>query len=262
MKDHQKLLTDLRDLKLLTIADRLEEYIANPSSETEGFLGFLEELVSEEINFREQKNLERRIKSAKFPVLKRLESFEFDFQPSINKAKIDELSTLKFIEDKENVIFLGPPGVGKTHLAIALGVKACEAGHRVLFTTLNEMISALMASVADNTMMSKLRIYTQPELLIIDEIGYLPITKEGTNFLFQVVSKRYETGSIIVTSNKSFADWGTALGDNVMASAILDRLLHHSTVFNIKGESYRLKEKRMEVTRAERTLIGQQLINN
>lgn len=262
MRDYQELLADLRDLKLLAMAERLEEFLANPNSEIDGFLNFLDELISEEMSFKEQKSLERRIRSAKFPVIKSLDSFEFDFQPSINKAKIDELSTLKFIEDRENVIFLGPPGVGKTHLAIALGVKACEAGYRVLFTTLNEMVSTLMASIADNTMISKLRIYTQPALLIIDEIGYLPITKEGTNFLFQVVSKRYETGSVIVTSNKSFADWGAALGDSVMASAILDRLLHHSSVFNIKGESYRLKEKRMEVSRAERSMIGQQFINS
>ena len=151
----------------------------------------------------------------------------------------------------ENVLFLGPPGVGKTHLSNGLSVKACEAGYNVLFTTLNEMISVLMASLADNSFLAKLRTFVQPPLLVIDEVGYLPVPKEGANFLFQVVAKRYETGSIILTSNRSFADWGEILGDSIIASAILDRLLHHSTIFSIKGASYRLREKKEELVRKE-----------
>ena len=144
--------------------------------------------------------------------------------------KLDELSSLRFIGNRENVLFLGLPGVGKTHLSIGFGMKACEAGYKVLFTT-----------------------------LIIDEVGYLPVPKEGANFLFQVIAKRYETGSIILTSNKSFSDWGEVLGDNVIASAILDRLLHHSTIFNIKGESYRLREKRKELVKEEKKEIGNRI---
>ncbi len=249
MESYEKLLSDLRNLKLTAMADIIEKQIE--SGETVD-LNFLAELVSGEISLKEQKSIESRIRSAKFPAIKSLDRFDYDFQPTINREKIEELTSLKFIDNKENVIFLGPPGVGKTHLAIGLGVKACEAGYRVLFTTLSEMISSLIASLADNSTVAKIKSYVQPSLLIVDEVGYLPVSEEGANFFFQVVSKRYETGSIIITSNKSFADWGTVFGDAVITSAILDRLLHHSTIFNIKGESYRLKEKRSEVLKEER----------
>ena len=147
-------------------------------------------------------------------------------------------------------------GIGKTHLSTGLGIKACESGYKVLFTTLNDMVSTLMASMADNSFPAKLRQFIHPALLIIDEVGYLPVSKERANFLFQVVAKRYETGSIILTSNKSFADWGAVLGDSVIASAILDRLLHHSTVFNIRGDSYRLREKKKELMGGENKMSG------
>ncbi|MGQ9608140.1 MAG: IS21-like element helper ATPase IstB [bacterium] len=255
MKNYEKLLADLRNLRLSAMADMIQRQI---ESGEDIDLNFLAELVSSEINLKEQKSIESRIRSAKFPAIKSLDRFDYDFQPTINREKMEELASLKFIENKENVIFLGPPGVGKTHLAIGLGVKACEASYRVLFTTLSEMISSLIASLADNTTVTKIKSYVQPSLLIVDEVGYLPVSEEGANFFFQVVSKRYETGSIIVTSNKSFADWGTVFGDAVITSAILDRLLHHSTIFNIKGESYRLKEKRSEMIKEERSREFQQ----
>jgi DNA replication protein DnaC len=232
------------------------------------YMDFLSGLLAEEVRHKEQRAVQSRIKSAKFPVLKCLDDFDYAFklwkslskkslrnpfsvQPSINRKKLAELSSLRFIDNKENILFLGPPGIGKTHLATGLGVKGCESGYKVLFTTLNDMVSVLMASMADNSFPSKLRQYVQPSLLIVDEVGYLPVSKEGANFLFQVVAKRYETGSIILTSNKSFADWGEVLGDSVIASAVLDRLLHHSTVFNIRGDSYRLREKKKELTGGE-----------
>lgn len=255
MENYGKLLADLRNLKLSAMADMIQRQI---ESGEDVDLNFLAELVSSEINLKEQKSIESRIRSAKFPAIKSLDRFDYDFQPTINREKMEELASLKFIENKENVIFLGPPGVGKTHLAIGLGVKACEVGYRVLFTTLSEMISSLIASLADNTTVTKIKSYSQPSLLIVDEVGYLPVSEEGANFFFQVVSKRYETGSIIVTSNKSFADWGAVFGDAVITSAILDRLLHHSTIFNIKGESYRLKEKRSEMIKEERSREFQQ----
>lgn len=256
MEGYEKLIMDLKKLKLSAMADMLDSYARQAEEIDPSYLDFLTRLVSEEMNLKEQKGIESRIRSAKFPAIKRLEEFDYDFQPSIDRGKMEELSALKFIEDKENVFFLGPPGVGKTHLAIGLGMKACEAGYKVLFITLDEMISALMSSLADNSVASKIKTYTQPSLLIIDEVGYLPVSREGANFLFQVVSKRYEKGSIIVTSNKSFADWGMVLGDNIIASAILDRLLHHSTIFNIRGESYRLKEKRAEMSERRERLEG------
>ena len=207
-------------------------------------MDFLSGLVSEEVRHKEQRAVQSRIKRVRFHVLKSLDDFDYAFQPSINRKKLAELSSLRFIDNKENILFLGPPGIGKTHLSTGLGVRACESGYKVLFTTLNDMVSVLMASMADNSFPSKLRQYVLPSLLIVDEVGYLPVSKEGANFLFQVVAKRYETGSIILTSNKSFADWGEVLGDSVIAAAILDRLLHHSTVFSVRGDSYRLREKK------------------
>lgn len=252
IESYEKLLVDLKKLRLPAMAEMLDSYAKQASSSNMSYVDFLGGLVSEELRSKERKGIESRIRSARFPVLKSLNDFDHGFQPSVNKKKLEELSSLRFIDNKENVLLLGPPGVGKTHIGIGLGVKACEAGYKVLFTTLNEMLSIMMSSLADNSIASKCRTYVIPSLLIIDEVGYLPVSKEGSNFLFQVVAKRYETGSIILTSNKSFSDWGEVLGDSVVASAILDRLLHHSTVFNIKGESYRLREKKAELVREER----------
>lgn len=256
IESYEKLITDLRKLRLPAMAEMLDSYAKQAASSNISYVDFLSGLVSEEVRYKEHRGVENRIKGARFPILKSLDDFDYTFQPTINRKKLEELSSLRFIDNRENVLFLGPPGVGKTHLATGLGVKACGAGYKVLFTTLNDMVSAIMASMADNSFPSKLRILVQPSLLIIDEVGYLPVSKEGANFLFQVVAKRYETGSIILTSNKSFADWGEVLGDSVIASAILDRLLHHSTVFNIRGESYRLREKRKELVREEKKEVS------
>jgi DNA replication protein DnaC len=241
---YEKLMTDLKSLRLPAMAEMLDSYAKQAASSSMSYVDFLEGLVSEEVSRKEQRSVQNRIKSARFPVLKSLDDFDYSFQPSIDKKKVGELSNLRFIDNKENILFLGPSGVGKTHLATSLGVRACESGYKVLFTTLNDMVSILMASIADNSFPSKLRQFVQPSLLIVDEFGYLPVSKDGANFLFQVVAKRYETGSIILTSNKSFADWGEVLGDSVIAAAVLDRLLHHSTVFSVRGGSYRLREKK------------------
>ena len=250
-ESYENLVTDLKKLRLPAMAEMLDSYTKQAVSSNMSYMDFLSGLVSEEVAYKERKSVQNRIKSARFPILKSLDDFDYTFQPSIDRKKLEELSSLRFIDNKENILFLGPPGVGKTHLASGLGVRACESGYKVLFTTLNDMVSVLMASMADNSFPSKLRTFIQPSLLIVDEVGYLPVSKEGANFLFQVVAKRYETGSIILTSNKSFADWGEILGDNIIASAILDRLLHHSTIFNIKGTSYRLREKKKELVRKE-----------
>jgi DNA replication protein DnaC len=242
------------------MAEMLDSYAKQAASSSMSYVDFLGGLVSEEVIRKEQRSVQNRIKSARFPVLKSLDDFDYSFQPSIDKKKVGELSNLRFIDNKENILFLGPSGVGKTHLATGLGFRACESGYKVLFATLNDMVSVLMASMADNSFPSKLRQFVQPSLLIVDEVGYLPVSKEGANFLFQVVAKRYETGSIILTSNKSFADWGEILGDSVIAAAVLDRLLHHSTVFNVRGDSYRLREKKKlmgkEGKTEQSTLLG------
>ena len=242
-ESYENLVSDLKRLRLPAMAEMLDSYTKQAISSG---------LVSEEVTYKERKSVQNRIKSARFPIVKSLDDFDYAFQPSIDKKKLEELSSLRFIDNKENILFLGPPGVGKTHLATGFGVRACESGYKVLFTTLNDMVSVLMASMADNSFPSKLRTFIQPSLLIVDEVGYLPVSKEGANFLFQVVAKRYETGSIILTSSKSFADWGEILGDSVIASAILDRLLHHATVFSIRGESYRLREKRKELVKEKK----------
>jgi DNA replication protein DnaC len=251
-ESYEKLITDLKGLRLPAMAEMLDSYAKQAASSSMSYMDFLSGLVSEEVSRKERRSIQNRINSARFPILKSLNDFDYAFQPGINRKKLEELSNLRFIDSKENVLFLGPPGVGKTHLAIGLGVGACESGYKVLFTTLNDMISALMASMADNSFPSKLRTFIQPSLLIVDEVGYLPVSNEGANFLFQVVAKRYETGSIILTSNQSFAAWGGILGDSIIASAILDRLLHHSTVFNIRGDSYRLREKKKLIGKEEK----------
>lgn len=246
---YAKTVENLKMLRLPTMADMLDAHISKAAKNETSCLDFLHQLVAEEVEAKKQKAAELRIKQARFPTLKFLSNFDFKFQPSIERSRIEELKTLRFIETKTNVLFLGPPGVGKTHLSIALGIEACKSGYKVLFVTLEEMISSLVASLADNSTQFKLRSFMLPDLLIVDEVGYLPVQERGAQFLFSLVSKRYERGSIILTSNRSFTDWGEMLGNGVIASAILDRLLHYSFVFNIKGKSFRLREKKEAISR-------------
>ena len=171
-------------------------------------------------------------------------SVDLAFQPSIDRKVIRELSAMGFVGRAENVVLLGPPGVGKTHLAIALGIKAAEAGHRILFLTLEQLMTKLLRARQENRLERQLQQLAYPKVLILDEIGYLPLSREEASLFFRLVARRYEKASIVLTSNKSFVDWGEVFGDTVLATAILDRLLHHATTINIKGESYRLKEKR------------------
>jgi DNA replication protein DnaC len=205
---------------------------------------FLSQALSTEWQGRYQKGIEARLRQARFPWVKTLEQFEFDFQPSLDRRLVRELAGLSFVERAHNVIVLGPPGVGKTHLAIALGVKAVEAGYSVLFLSLETLMTRLTRAVHENRLERSLQQLTYPKVLIIDEIGYLPLSQLEASLFFRLVVRRYERASLIVTSNKSFLDWGETFNDPILATAILDRLLHYSTTLNIKGESYRLKEKR------------------
>ena len=209
-----------------------------------GYKEFLIEALQTEWSGRHQRGVESRLKMARFPWVKTLEQFDFTFQPSIDRKILRELSGLGFVNRSENVIILGPPGVGKTHLAIALGVKAVEDGHKVLFLSLESMITRLTKARMENRVERQLQQFVYPKVLIIDEMGYLPMNRDEAGLFFRLLTRRYEKASTIITSNKSFVDWGEIFNDQVLATAILDRLLHHCTTLNIKGESYRLKEKR------------------
>ena len=177
-------------------------------------------------------------------MVRRLSDFDLAFQPTIDRRQIRELQTLRFLHDQSNVIFLGPPGVGKTHLSIALVMEALEAGYSAYFVTAHDLVADLGRAAQQNQMDARMRVYLSPKLLVIDEMGYLPLDAVGATLFFQLISARYERGSVILTSNKSYGEWDSVLGDAVMATAVLDRLLHHSTTINIRGESYRLKERR------------------
>ena len=204
---------------------------------------YLALLLEEELKRKTEGQVRAKIGKAKFPFLKTIEEFDFSFQPNLKDKEVIRLSSLDFIEQKDNVIFLGPPGVGKTHLSVGLGMKACMAKHRVVFTSAQRLIEELMLGQRDGSLMERLMAYSRQNLLIIDELGYMPITREQANLLFQIMSIRYEKGSIILTSNYNFDEWGKIFEDNVVASAIIDRLVHHARIFYINGSSYRVKDK-------------------
>ena len=204
---------------------------------------YLALLLEQEVKRKRESSINTKTIKAKFPFLKSLEEFDFSFQPNLKEKEVIRLSSLEFIEQKGNVIFLGPPGVGKTHLSVALGIKACKARYRVLFTTTQKLLEELMLAKRDGSLMDRLLAYSRLHLLIIDELGYMPITKEQANLLFQLISIRYEKGSLILTSNYNLDEWGKVFDDTVVASAIIDRVVHHASIFYINGSSYRLKDK-------------------
>ena len=237
----QNLLTKLKMDHLEAQIDAVCEQAAQRQVD---YKTFLSQALETEWQGRYKRSIEARLRQARFPWLKTLEQFDFDFQPSIDRRQVRELAGMSFAERSHNVIVLGPPGVGKTHLAIALGMKAVEAGYSVLFLTLESLMARLVKAFHENRLERSLQQLVYPKVLIVDEIGYLPLSQLEASLFFRLVARRYERASMIVTSNKSFLDWGETFNDPVIATAILDRLLHYSTTLNIKGESYRLKEKR------------------
>jgi len=232
---------NLQRLKLNRIQDVFDDMVKQAESSKLSYMAFIDQLLTEEVATKEDRRLKAALRTAGLPFEKTIEEYDFSFHPDLDKKSVMTLFDLAFIEQKENVMFLGPPGVGKSHLAVSLAVKAAHFGVTIYFTTMAELMVKLKQDAADNRI-GKGRSYLKSGLLIVDEVGYMPIDRKEAHLFFQFVCYRYEKSSIIMTSNKSFAEWEDVFGDPVIATAILDRLLHHSHVINIKGNSYRLKE--------------------
>lgn len=243
MSNYIKLLNNLEELNLTKMRDFLPNYLSAKQGTDILLADALFELTETELEFRNERASKMQIHVSGFPFEKTIKDFNFSFQPSINKKNILELESLRFIEEKENIILVGSCGVGKTHLAVALGIAAAKKRNSVYFVSCHDLILNLKKAHSENRLESRLKHYSKFSLLIIDEIGYLPLDKLSSNLLFQLITKRYEKNSTIVTTNQVFSQWGELFSDSTVANAMLDRLLHHSHIIKITGPSYRLKEK-------------------
>ena len=242
MINYNKLLNNLETLKLDKMAIFLPNYLESIKNQDISIIDVLYRLTEEEIKYRDERASKIQVAVAGFPFEKEIKDFDFSYQPGINKQQMLELESLRFMENKENVLFVGSSGVGKTHLAISLGIAAAKKRYLTYFISCHDLIMQLKKAHNENRLDQRLKQFCKYRLLIIDEIGYLPVDKNGANLLFQLIAKRYEKSSTIITTNQQFSKWGEIFSDNILANAILDRLLHHSYVFNITGDSYRLKD--------------------
>ena len=240
----ETLRVNLRKLELLQLERRLDAVLEEKDFAEKSFKEQLNQLLEEEVGFRQERAIKMRLKLARFPVVKTIDAFDFTFQPELDKESVLSLFSLAFVQDKSNIVFIGPSGVGKTHLAIALGVAACQGGYTAYFTTFQTLLENLRKAEEQNRLRRKLQSYSKPHVLVIDELGFLPLNRSDANLFFQLVSTRYEAGSMILTSNKSYIDWGQLFPDEGIAAAVLDRLLHYSKTIKVEGASYRLAMKK------------------
>ena len=231
----------LKEFKLAGILNSIEERLSLAKDKSLSYIDFLELILDDEYRNRQNNSYTKRYAKAKFPHYKTIEEFDFSFQPSIDKRLINDFLTCNFIREKRNIVLIGNPGTGKTHLSISISIKALQKSFKVLFTSVGEMLHSLNASKADNSYFQKVGFYLAPDLLILDELGFKKLPNYSADDFFEIISKRYEKGSIIITTNKSFEQWSDIFSDNILASAILDRIVHHSDVIKINGPSYRAK---------------------
>lgn len=244
MATYAKLLNGLTDLGIHKMQEHLEYYINLVNKGEQSFGDALEELIEIEKKNNQLRAENACVKTANFPFVKTMQDFDFDFQPGINKKELLELSNLSFIDRKENILFVGSSGVGKTHLATAIGVASARARYSTYFVSFESLMSQLKKALLENRLEARLKFFSKYKVLIIDEIGYMPIDQDAANLFFQVIAKRYEKHCTIITTNTPFSKWGEIFGSPTLANAVLDRLLHHSQIVSIKGPSYRLREKR------------------
>jgi len=251
---YERIKENLLALNMKNTLEIIDNYLERAIADKVNIVDVLDHIFSTEAKAKKGRAVENQIQMSGFPFKKTMEMFDFSFQPSIDKSQIDELCTMRFIENKENVVFLGTPGVGKTHLAVALGILAAQHRFSTYYINCNTLIEQLNKAHFENRLVERLKHFAKYRVLIIDEIGYLPMDIQGANLFFQLVAKRYEKNTTILTSNKMFSQWNEVFSDLTIASAILDRILHHCTVINIKGESYRLKERKEFMKQKEKVV--------